>query len=505
MRLRSLLITTSVTAALAVVLAPDARATDATLSVRMTPGAAGTTATAVVGGPADAPFALFAESDWTPGRRVPVTSGRLGPDGRLAYEFHVPHILLSESADVRMRALVVGPNGTRTVTGDAVLECSIIQYEDFSADFSMDAADVLAGEILDEQWAPIGMHVRAENAVVGPNIAIAFDSSNPTGGDFDLVTPGTGTGNFFAFGNVMIVAENDIDANGDGYIDDPDDDMDGGTLYFTWDDPVLLSAVTLVDVDVIDRSGALVRTYLGGTPVENHFVPGLDDNNVQRIALNDIARVDELQVEFSGSGAVAEVEFLPCPLHLTFDTTTTGMPFPHQAGTIVNAQWFGQGLDISGVTNDPNHPDEVVLFDTANPTGGDTDLVTPGYGPGNTEPRGMVIVLADNVEDLNGDGLVDDPGDSDGGGTFTFDFSVCATLQSATVLDIDATEPNCFFEAFDENGLSVGTWPLALLGDNSIQTIDFGGVERVRRLELTICASGALVDLVYCPTPEVGN
>ena len=60
-------------------------------------------------------------------------------------------------------------------------------------------------------------------------------------------------------------------------------------------------------------------------------------------------------------------------------------------------------------------------------------------------------------------------------------------------------------EAFDEFGRSMGTWPLAQLGDNSIQTIDFGGIERVRRLELTICASGALVELVYCPTPEVST
>ena len=131
--------------------------------------------------------------------------------------------------------------------------------------------------------------------------------------------------------------------------------------------------------------------------------------------------------------------------------------------------------------------------------------MTPGYGPNNTVPHGKVLILPEHLIDRNGDGLVDWPSDSNGGGTFVFDFSVCTTLGSATVLDIDTAEPDCFFEAFDENGLSLGTWPLAQLGDNSIQTIDFGGVEQVRRLELTICASGALVDLVYCPTPEIEN
>ena len=97
---------------------------------------------------------------------------------------------------------------------------------------------------------------------------------------------------------------------------------------------------------------------------------------------------------------------------------------------------------------------------------------------------------------------MDKPCDSANGGTFTIDFSTCVTLESGTVLDIDSFEPNCFFEAFDENGISLGTWPLAQLGDNSIQTIDFGGVALVRRLELTLCASGALTDLVYCPTPQ---
>ena len=80
----------------------------------------------------------------------------------------------------------------------------------------------------------------------GTNAAIIFDTANPTGGDPDLGTPnsdfggpGLGVGgksgspfqNDAALGNALIIAENLTDANGDGLIDDPDDE--GGIFPVT--------------------------------------------------------------------------------------------------------------------------------------------------------------------------------------------------------------------------------------------------------------------------------
>ena len=59
-------------------------------------------------------------------------------------------------------------------------------------------------------------------ADIRPDLGIAFDTANPTGGDDDLRTPGFGVNNSVGYGNVLIIAENDFDWNGDGLIDSAD-------------------------------------------------------------------------------------------------------------------------------------------------------------------------------------------------------------------------------------------------------------------------------------------
>lgn len=493
---------TSLLLGLAPLLAANAAA-DTTVSVRLDGSTAGARAVAAIDGEPLSPFVLYLRHSAQPTRVVPMGTGLLDASGAATHAFDVPDSVVRAGLQLEVIAMALGPHGGRVVSEGAGLDCSAVTFERFGADHALHAVPVAAGTMLQEQWADVGMHVNAIAAGSGAHMAIAFDSSNPSGDDPDLRTPGTGTGNTFAYGNLTIVAEDLLDANGDGLVDDPDDNADGGTLLYTWDSEVALSSVTVVDVD--EPSGAEVVLLRGGVIVQTVFVPGLDDNNVQRVALDSTLSADELRVVFSGSGAVAEVEYMPCPLVLNFDTSTTGIPFGRQTGEIADTQWLGQGVAISGVTNDPAAPDAVVLFDTANPTGGDDDLMTPGPGINNTVPRGQVLVLADNVIDADGDGLVDDPGDTAFGGTFVIEFSFCVTLRSGTVLDIDHAEPNCFFEAFDEFGGSLGTFPVAEVGDNSIQVIDFGGLENVRRLELTLCSSGALAELVYCPTPDSGG
>ena len=60
---------------------------------------------------------------------------------------------------------------------------------------------------------------------------LIFDTAHPTGGDYDLRTPGSGSGNTSALGNVLIISE-------DGDESDPDDDENGGTMVFEFALPV---------------------------------------------------------------------------------------------------------------------------------------------------------------------------------------------------------------------------------------------------------------------------
>ena len=99
-----------------------------------------------------------------------------------------------------------------------------------------------------------------------PATAMIFDSSNPTGEDPDLGTPnedfgGPGVGvagkqgspveNKFPRGNVVIISEDDNSS-------DPDDHVWGGTLLFTFDVPVDLKEVGLLD----NEEGTIFTAHL---------------------------------------------------------------------------------------------------------------------------------------------------------------------------------------------------------------------------------------------------
>ena len=78
----------------------------------------------------------------------------------------------------------------------------------------------------------------------------------------------------------------------------------------------------------------------------------------------------------------------------------------------------------------------------------------------------------------------------------TFDYEFEVLFESATVLDIDDVNPS-FFESFDKDGLSLGITPLAVLGDNSSQTVT-PELDGVRKIELHLGGSGALAEMRVC-------
>lgn len=492
-------------AALLATIAPLARPAQADGDVRpdlkviRTPGTTTPHVTARLEGVAGSEYLLFAMAADRDAPPQLVDHGQLGPDGSVLSSLPLAgSVPLAEA--LLFRAVVQEPWGVRRTTNTAELECSLFSCEQLTFGHRLDASPMPAGARPAEMWASRGLRISATNNAPGhPDTVAVFDSSSPTGQDSDLATPGYGRGNDFAYGNLLIIPEDEVDGDGDGLIDDPDDEAQGGTIAFAYDSPVRVCEVVVVDVDFVDGSAGRIRTFLEGSPVHDVTVLPMGDNNVQVLFLDPFLELDRLEVELPGSGAVAQVNFLPCPIVVDFDATTTGNPVGLAAGTIVTDQFLSQNILVSAVTDEPTHPDIAVLFDTASPTGGDGDLVTPGYGPGNSEPRRLGLVMCDTDVDADMDGLVDDPGDSCCGGTLSIQFTVCSTLGSATVIDIE--EAACFFEAFDVDGASLGVFPLAEAGDNSVQTVDFGGLELVRRLDMVLCGSGCLLDLSFCPTP----
>ena len=140
--------------------------------------------------------------------------------------------------------------------------------------------------------------------------AMVFDSSNPSGGDFDLGTPhvtfgGPGIGkqgkktklfeNRDAQGNVLIVSE-DNDAS------DPDDNGWASTLVFTFSPPRFIESIGLLDND--EGTSFTIETSDGGSSTIMDMNGG--NNSFESVKIGKPG-VTKLTVDLGGSGAVTDI------------------------------------------------------------------------------------------------------------------------------------------------------------------------------------------------------
>ena len=383
-----------------------------------------------------------------------------------------------------------------SIGANAGTSTSILDFDHTIGDDSV----MVAGRVLAGQWADIGLGISVENnRAAGPDLPILFDSANPTGGDFDLRTPNpSGFNNTVPLGHLLIIAENAIDSNGDGLIDVPDDEAAGGSVYFDFELPATISSVTMVDID--ERPGTELRFYRNGnltTPDETLAIDSLGDGSVQTVTFLE-RDVDRFEVFFRGSGGISDLAIETCPTILNFDETSTGVPRGLPAGTWVTNQYSDLGATVVAQNNVAGHPDKAILFDTLNPTGGDFDLRTPNPGaPGNTEPLGMVLIIAENDIDANNDGLVDDPDDEAGGGQIRITWDHDVTFLSTKVLDVDGNEID-YLRLYDVNGTQLFQRLIPDAPDGAVQRVE-AMVSGVRTLELDLGGSGALSRVRFCP------
>lgn len=148
------------------------------------------------------------------------------------------------------------------------------------------------------------------------------------------------------------------------------------------------------------------------------------------------------------------------------------------AGTVVTDLFADQGVHISasGGSGQP------MIFDTANPTGGDDDLASSNLG---------------NVLIISEDGDASDPDDNGPGGTITFRFDDPAFVNRLTFIDIEGGVTVRFF---NESGELIESVAVPGTDDNGqiIQTFDVPGVSR---MEVVLPNSGGLDALVFDSAP----
>ncbi len=169
----------------------------------------------------------------------------------------------------------------------------------------------------------------------------------------------------------------------------------------------------------------------------------------------------------------------------------------------VQVDVFGSNPDFSAGTN------AAVVFDSANPTGGDVDLGTPNEvfgGPGvgaggetsNDTALGNVLIVAENLVDSDSDDLVDDPDDADLAGAYLeFRFSKKVTVNSVTIMDVEREEgEDGTFLVLSGPGIPTSLIAIPPTGDNGVVTIDGIGLAGVKTLRVQLNGSGAVSSVV---------
>lgn len=200
----------------------------------------------------------------------------------------------------------------------ALATASLAHAAPITIDFENDALGnpLAAGTIIDDEYAAFGVTIVAENHTAShPDLAVIFDSDNPTGGDNDLATPGTGANNTQALHNLLIIAERGSD-RGDGILDAaPDDEGNQPAGYLDFDLGFVATGASIVLVDIEESGGTIeFRTITEGLVTVS--IPALNDNSVQTIAYDDAAFTG-FRVNLAGSGAIGGLEIVPTPASLS--------------------------------------------------------------------------------------------------------------------------------------------------------------------------------------------
>lgn len=236
------------------------------------------------------------------------------------------------AAGVGMPCETVGPCGDGGLCNaigvceplTTVHEMDVIDFED------LPAGSVLTSVTGNGGNGPIGVTGTNPNFPSATPAAIIFNSActrGCSGGDADLGTPnaayggpGSGSGggpaspfpNTVAQGNVAIVAENLVDANVDGLIDDPDDQADTPVeLLFDFSalDTVTVYELTIIDIDIGEVPPLVELLGSVGERVGTFNGPSTGNNGVALIDLGSTAGVAAVRIKLSCSGAVDDLVF----------------------------------------------------------------------------------------------------------------------------------------------------------------------------------------------------
>jgi hypothetical protein len=152
-------------------------------------------------------------------------------------------------------------------------------------------------------------------------------------------------------------------------------------------------------------------------------------------------------------------------------------------------EFAAQGVQIS-VDARNGFPDNLIIFDSDSTDGDLDDDLRVGIG--------NILILANNLDDDDGDGLVDAPDENNFGGIVTFTFDQPVTIDSFIFVDHDH-QPGDFAAAYDAAGNEITKVFIPIAGNGSVQTVEINA-NNVSRFVLNYRDSGAFVPPdIECP------
>lgn len=174
-----------------------------------------------------------------------------------------------------------------------------------------------------------GVTISATNAAAsGNNLAVVFDTENPTGNDPDLGAPfnsnNPALADNFRPGKVLVIQENNVPSS------NPNDEGSRPAGFFTLDFESLITLTSIDFFDVEPRPGE------AGSPIQlfdnsgNEILAGAfitpdtgGDNMWDRVVFN-VTGVKRIQINMGGSGAIDNIDYTVVPIPAAFWLFATG-------------------------------------------------------------------------------------------------------------------------------------------------------------------------------------
>lgn len=196
------------------------------------------------------------------------------------------------------------------------------------------------GQIIQSStFASSGMSIQAMNFRLPGAMPMAFDTTFINTADPDLQGPPWAGGNLpinTVLGNVVIIPENLIDADGDGIVDSPDDEgrRPAGQLTFSFAQPISRFGFDVVDIEGVVQERTSIDFLLGGSIIGSMRFEDLENpqsafydptivfgnntiNRVQPVLAGDFGAIgfDTVVINLGGSGAFDNIvtTFVPAP------------------------------------------------------------------------------------------------------------------------------------------------------------------------------------------------